>query len=303
MSLVNLDTATFGDLSGRDVYKRHTHARSASTVQSYDYTFSSGTPVNTVARVSTLSSGSGAFNVFVKASSSAINVEEGTPMLGITTALSTCNSTLFRANGAFAIKDVTTTQTGTSLNTQFPTNSAVTDQKWLGTSGQTVYRLDNEGNAQFTGTVTTSEDVVVSQDLSVAGSTVLYGSTTLVGDQSTGVAKALFAATSGSGLVVGPSLGSPLAEFLYDDDASISGQKAFQSSVPLVFAGSTLRGEVGASGLVVSQTANSSVRAVLSESALTFSSTWRLRYDTTEDDIVVEYYNGTAWVVKSRLST
>lgn len=302
-TLRNLSTTDFGDLSGRDVYKRNSHARSAAAVESYDYTFSSGTPVNTVARVSTLSGGAGVFNVFVKGASGSIDIGTSTPMLGVTTALTTCSSTLFRANGAFAIKDVTTTQNGTSLETQFPVSAAVTDAKWLGVGGQTVFRLDNEGNSQFAGTLTTSEDVVVSQDLSVAGNTTLYGSTTLVGDQTTGVAKALFAATTGSGLVVGPSLGSPLAEFLYDEDASIVSQKAFQSTIPVVFGGSTLRSEIGSLGLVVSQTANSAVRAVLSESSLTFSSTWRLRYDTTEDDIVVEHFNGTAWIVKSRLST
>ena len=303
MSLTALANETFGDLLGRDVYKRHTHARSASAVNSFDYTFSSGTPVNTVARVSSLTDGAGAFNVFIKSSSASLDAQSDTPMLGIATALTTCNSTLFRANGAFAIKDVTTTQAGTTLSTQFPTNASVVDAKWLGVSGETVYRLDNEGNAQYAGTLTTSEDVVVSQDLSVAGSTTLYGDATLVGNQSTGVAKVLFSATTGSGIVIGPSLSSPLAEFLYDDDASIVGQKAFQSSVPLVFAGSSRRGEVGDAGIVVSQTSNSAVRTVLSETALTFSSTWRLRYDAGEDDIVVEYFNGSAWVVKSRLST
>jgi hypothetical protein len=302
-ALLPLSNATSGDLTARDVYKRNTYARSASTVQSLDYTFSSGTPVNTVTRVSSLSSGAGSFNVFVKSTAGLIDVDENTPMLGVTTALTQCSSTLFKANGAFAIRDVTTTQAGTTLSSQFPTNSAVTDTKWLGTSGQTVYRLDNEGNAQFAGTLTTSEDVVVSQDLSVAGTTTLYGATTVVGDQTTGVAKVLFAATSGSGLVVGPSLASSLGELLYDDDASITSQKAFQSTIPLVFGNSTRRAEAGTLGLVVSQTSNSTVRSVLSETSLTFSDRWRLRYDEGEDDIVVEYYNGTAWVVKSRLST
>lgn len=300
--MLSIANETFGDFNGKDVYRRHTHARSEGTVRDFHYTFSSGTPINTVAHVSSLNSGAGAFNIFVKGVTGSIDVDTSTPMVGVTTSLTQCNSTLFKANGALAIKDVTTTQNGTSLETQFPTSASVTDVKWLGTSNQTVARLDNEGNMQLSGSLQTNEDVVVSQDLSVAGSSTLYGAVSVVGDQTSNIAKTLFVGGDQSGIVVGPSLGSPLGQFLYDADASIAEQKAFQSTIPVVYAGSSLRSEIGTLGLVVSSTSNSANRTVLSDSSLAFNSKWRIRHDTTTDNLVVEYYNGTAWIFKSRLA-
>lgn len=303
-SILNMDNESHGDFVGKDVFRRHSHARSAGTVTDYHYTFSSGTAVNTVAQVSSLSGGAGAFNVFVKGVSANINVTTSTPMIGVTTGLTQCNSTLFKANGAFAIRDVTTTQNGTSLETKFPASEAVTDMKWLGVSDETVARLDNEGNFQIAGTLQTNEDAIISQDLSVAGSTTLYGSVSIVGDQTTSIARTLFAGGDQSGIVVGSSLGSPLGQLLYDADASIVEQKAFASSIPVVFAGSSRKTEIGTLGVVVSSTSNSANRAALSESGgLSFNDKWRIRHDTESDHLVVEYYNGTSWVFKSRLST
>lgn len=303
------ESSTLGDQNLRDVYIRNEYQRSSGDIGSHAYTLSSSTLYQTVSRLQTLNSdSSGSYKVFLRKSTDSattIDTSSVSPILTVNASQTLIDASNLKATGSFSIGSVTTSLTSTTLTTSFPVDGSVTTMSINDTSGSSLASIDENGNVSFAGSLAVTSDFLAASDCTIAGDTTMYGSVSIIGDQSSNISNLFLTGTSaGSGFYVGGTTSSAVASILYSSTLSMSGGASFTSSIPLSYAGSTTTAEVGNGGTVcVYKTASSSENLSMSSNALTLSNTWRLRFDeSTNGDLVFEYYDGTAWSAKSIIS-
>ena len=286
---------TFGDQNFRDVYARTAHLRADGPVTTAHYTRSAGSAINTVSMLSSYVSGStsGSLQVFVKGSGSSLNTASDTPLMTLAPTQTTLTSTNVRTTGSLSVQDVTVAQASTNLNLTLPANNSVTSFRFLNGSNNPLLTIANTGAVNVTGVLTAADNILATADLYVTGDTSLYGNFAVDGSVQVNSKTVLVGATASdrtdAGLYVGASTGSALAALQYAPTGSFASAASWKTTVPLVFVGGSTTAEVGTNGQVLVYSNDKTTSVKVDSSSVNFNDLWRLRYDSGNQRMVIEY--------------
>lgn len=299
MSVLTVSPVNFGDYNCRDIFHRNQYLRSSTgQVSTKSYTLSSSTAYNIVTQHSSVQSDlSGRWKLLIKSASGTLS-DSGTAVVDATALKVTFNSDV-KTTGSFAIDDVVTSRSGTTLTTTFPSSQSVRSLSYNDSSGTSLASLTDTGLVTLSGDVQVGGNVLVSQDLHVTGETSLYGITTIAAD-ATNVSKLLFTGESSAGMVVGPSLSTPTASFLYGPTSSVSSGAAFESSAPLVYRGTSSSSQLGEELSVVDST-DTTQSITISPWYIQLNQSWRISVDSN-NYVVFQFLVGSSWVTKARVT-
>lgn len=204
-----------------------------------------------------------------------------------------------RGNGSLLINNFSLSPNGHDLDLTLPITGNAGQLNIIGVGG--TFSTIAETGMYVAGVLTVDSDILASADLNVAGECNLYGDVNIFGNLALESQQLLLGVGgntfTNAGLLIGQATGNTVASFLYQDTASFGNTAAMDVSIPIVYNTGSVTSELG-SGVTVSSSSNKSVHAQLAPSHLEFSDKWRLRYDSVDEKMVFEFYDGTAWTTK-----